>query len=143
MDAGSYRQVVGLTPWLWGNSQGHPQYLKNTTITGLPSIAGNFSFTLLEALSPICGGSRTTTGGAGGACHEEKALGGHCTLAKGFAKPSDGVPSAFLLESDFGNEGIFTSPRPARCSATFVASLLNIVSDSVGRWVYQAAEDRG
>lgn len=109
--------------------QGHPQYLRKTTTHGLPSIAGNLSFTLLWALSPIFGGSRTVVGGVGGACHEEKALGiPHCTLAKGFAKPSDGDPSAFLL-SDLGNEGSFTSPRPARCSAIFVPSLLNIMSD--------------
>lgn len=115
--------------------QGQPQNLKNNTIHGLPSIAGNLSFTLLCALSPTIGGSRTGFGGGGGVCHDENAL-PHCTFAKGFWKPppspcpasAPGLSRDVYDGSDFGKEGSDTFPRPALWSAILVPSLLNMIA---------------
>jgi len=58
-----------------------------------------------------------------GACHEEKALGGHCMLANGLAMPPFPAPSCapFELPAKGLSLGKETPPSPALCKATLVA----------------------
>lgn len=97
---------------------------------GLPSTAGNLSFTLDWALSPTTGAGRTGLCVGGGDVQDAKALGApHLTLAKGFDKPP---PSAFCapfvpLDSLAENgSGILIPPSPAFRSAICVVNLLSM-----------------
>lgn len=68
---------------------------------GLPSMAGNFSFTLLDALSPTAGAVTTGLGGGGGVCQEANAF-PHCTVANGLenskpVSPPEPSPAFALL----------------------------------------------
>jgi hypothetical protein len=112
---------------LWIHLHGQPQYLRNKTTTGRPSTEGNGSLGLVCALSPMIGGSRTGAGG-GGACHDEKAFGGHVMFAKGLAMPAP-APSPPPSCAPFGlpakglSLGKEMPPNPALCNAILVPIL--------------------
>lgn len=86
-------------------------------------MGGNLSFTLLGARAPSLGASAMGFDGAGGVCHDEKAL-FHCTFAKGFAMPA---PPSFELGSDLGREGNVSLSKPVFRIASLVPMLLNMV----------------
>lgn len=74
----------------------------------------------------MMGASRTGVCG-GGACHDEKALGGQDTFANGLAKPPSApegllgsLVGAAAKGLSFGRDRL---PRPARWRAIFVVSL--------------------